>query len=411
MSDLQSPVRLIIVMCVAELLGMAGVFAFPALLPIFLHEWALTNTEAGWINGIYFAGYTMTVPVLAGLTDRLDARHIYLVFAAMGALASICFALMAQGFWTAMFFRALGGFGLAGTFIPGLKVLVDRLEGTDQARAVSIYTATFGMGTSLSFFAAGELGARFGWRWAFAFEAVSGIMALLLAGITVMPKAPQPRGALDKHFWDFRPVFYNRKAMSYILAYAAHTWELFASRSWMVAFLAFSLSLQNTSEGYWSPSTVVAITALVAVFANIGGAEMAMRFGRRRILTLIMCASAIFAFTIGFAAALPYPVVGALCVLYTMFVQGDSGALHTGVVLSADPERRGATMAIQSLLGFASASVGPLVVGMVLDATGGGRSVNSWGAAFAAMGVVVVLGPIILALLGRKIRPESHGVK
>jgi cyanate permease len=59
-------------------------------------------------------------------------------------------------------------------------------------------------------------------------------------------------------------------------------------------------------------------------------------------------------------------------------------------------------MAIQSLLGFAIASVAPLVIGVVLDATGSGQSINSWGAAFISMGIVVAVGPIILALLCRK---------
>ena len=49
--------RLIAAMCAAEVFTMAGVFAFPALLPIFFTEWGLTNTEAGWISGIYFVGY------------------------------------------------------------------------------------------------------------------------------------------------------------------------------------------------------------------------------------------------------------------------------------------------------------------------------------------------------------------
>ncbi len=171
---------------------MAGVFAFPALLPRFLQEWGLTNTEAGWINGIYYAGYTVTVPVLASLTDRIDARRVYLASAAVAALAALGFALFANGLWTACLFRALGGLGLAGTFIPGLKVLVDRLHGTAQARAVAIYTATFGIGTSLSFFGAGELGARFGWRWAFVFAAASAVAALALIGTTVRPKSLNP---------------------------------------------------------------------------------------------------------------------------------------------------------------------------------------------------------------------------
>jgi len=400
LSGSQSAIGLIVAMCAAEVLSMVGVFAFPALLPRFFQEWGLTNTEAGWINGIYFAGYTVTVPVLGSLTDRVDARRIYLISAAMGALAALGFALLADGFWTALLFRALGGLGLAGTFIPGLKALFDRLQGTAQARAVSFYTAAFGMGTSLSFLATGEFEARFGWRWAFAFSAAFTVLALLLASTVLRPKPPCGSEKPETRLLDFRPILYNRKAMAYIFAYGAHMWELFAVRSWMVAFLAFSLRLQATVEGYWTPSIVVAVTAFVAMWANIGGAELAIRFGRQRVLTLIMSCSALFACVIGFTAVLPYPLVAALSVLYCMFVQGDSAVLHTGTVQAAEPRLRGATMAVQSLVGFASASVGPVVVGIVLDLTGGAHSINSWGMAFITMGVVVGMGPVILALIG-----------
>jgi len=43
-------------MCIAQVLGMICVFAFPALLPYFINLWDLTNNQAGWISGIYFVG-------------------------------------------------------------------------------------------------------------------------------------------------------------------------------------------------------------------------------------------------------------------------------------------------------------------------------------------------------------------
>ena len=100
---------------------MAGVFSFPAILPELAREWDLTNTKAGWINGIYFAGYTLAVPFLASLTDRVDARGIYVTFAAVASLASIGFATIAQGFWTALVFRALGGLGLDGSLERAIR--------------------------------------------------------------------------------------------------------------------------------------------------------------------------------------------------------------------------------------------------------------------------------------------------
>ena len=129
-----SGVRLILLMCAAEVLSMCGTFAFPALLPRFIEEWTLSKTEAGWINGIYYAGYTIAVPVLVSLTDRIDGRRIFLIFASISAAASFGFALFTQGFWTALIFRTIGGLGLAGTYMPGLKAMVDRLEGSAQAK-------------------------------------------------------------------------------------------------------------------------------------------------------------------------------------------------------------------------------------------------------------------------------------
>lgn len=401
----QSPraaARLIALLCLAQLLSMVGVFAFPALLPTFLSEWQLTNTQAGWISGAYFGGYTAAVPVLASLTDRVDARRVYLAGAAVGALASAGFALGAQGFWTALTFRALAGLGLAGTFIPGLKALVDRVEPRFQPRAVALYTAAFGLGTGLSFYAAGEMGRLWGWPWAFASAAGGALAALVLAGTVLRPRAPSPGPRL--RLLDFGPVLRNREAMAYVLAYASHTWELFALRSWAVAFLTYSAGLW-AGETAWSPAAVAAVAGVAATGANVVGGELAIRLGNRRVLTALMWGSAALGAGIGFAAGLPYPAVAVLLVAYNLLVQADSSALHMGTVASAAPERRGTTMAFQSLAGFGAASLGPLAVGVVLDATGGGTTSASWGAAFLTMAAGVALGPLFL----RGARPNGAG--
>ncbi|MBG0780173.1 MAG: MFS transporter, partial [Desulfotignum balticum] len=128
------PVVLVGCLCAAEVAGMLGVFAFPALLPHFMQIWELSGNQAGWINGIYFIGYTGAVPVLTSLTDRMDARRIYLAGCVIGIISNFGFAFLAGGFWTALLFRALCGISLAGTFIPGLKALMDRVAPSAQPR-------------------------------------------------------------------------------------------------------------------------------------------------------------------------------------------------------------------------------------------------------------------------------------
>ena len=99
----------VFLICLAETLSMAGTMYFPALLPSFQAEWGLTNTAAGWINGVFFAGYAVASPILVGLTDRTDARRIYLPSALLAALSLFLFGWFAEGTWTAMLRRALSG--------------------------------------------------------------------------------------------------------------------------------------------------------------------------------------------------------------------------------------------------------------------------------------------------------------
>ncbi|ACL04475.1 MFS transporter [Desulfatibacillum aliphaticivorans] len=390
--------RLIFAMCSAQVCSMLGVFAFPALLPHFLKLWGLSNSQAGWINGVYFMGYTLGVPFLTSLTDRMDGRKIYLTCCLLGFAANLGFALAVNGFWLALLFRALAGLGLAGTFVPGLKALIDRVPEQSQSRAVSFYTASFGLGMSMSFYVTGKIFSVLGWKMAFAGAAFGSLAALIISFFMLAPR-PAPRIGDGASFWetfDFRPAWKNRPARSYILAYMCHMWEMFAARSWMVAFLTFSLTLQKGLESYPAPTTVMAVAGIFGMIASITGGELADRFGRRRVVRGIMAISCITALTMGFAVHLPYLAVAGLCLFYTVFFQGDSAAIHSGVITAAQPERRGSTMALQSLGGFAAASLGTVASGFALDLTGGGNTAFSWGIAFGVMGATALLGSLLL---------------
>ncbi len=159
-------------MCVVQVLGMLSFSSFPALLPMFLDEWSLSGTEAGWLSGLFFVGYMAAVPLLGAATDRIDARIVYLASTALGGAAILGFAVLAEGFWSAAPLRVLAGAALAGTYMPGLKALTDRIEDARaETRAVTFYTSSFAIGVSVSYLLAGEIARDFGWRWAFALPA------------------------------------------------------------------------------------------------------------------------------------------------------------------------------------------------------------------------------------------------
>ena len=151
----------------AQVLTQLGAFTLPALLPGFIARWSLSNTEAGWLVGVFFAAYVPAVPVLLALTDRLPTRRIYLLGTGCTALAHLGFAFLAEGFWSALAFRALAfralaGFGWAGAYMPGLKAIADRLEGPAQSRAVSWHALGVGLAGAVSFSVAAGLDALAG---------------------------------------------------------------------------------------------------------------------------------------------------------------------------------------------------------------------------------------------------------
>jgi len=392
-----SPIRFVFLICLAEILSMTGTMYFPALLPSFQAEWGLTNTAAGWINGVFFAGYAIASPFLVGLTDRIDARRIYLPSALLAALALFLFGWFAEGTGSAAFFRLLAGVSLAGTYMPGLKALSDNISGPKQSRYIAFYTASYGIGTALSIFFSGLLEPVIGWRLGAEWLSLGPFVALAIFA-TIVPRR-KPLGA-DAGYRlslnDLRMVLRNRPAVGYILGYGAHCFELFGFRSWLVAFLAFSLTLQTGFSASLSPQNIATLIMLIGVPSSILGNEGAMQWGRRRALSLYMVGSGILGCLIGFTVGLHYSLVVALCFVYGMTVMFDSAALTAGLV-SESPERiRGMTLAVYSFSGFGMAFLAPLAFGAILDIVG--RGIAGWGAAFAAMGIGCMLGALCVQI-------------
>ncbi len=279
-------------------------FRVPRVAPVFLEEWALTNTEAGWIAGIYFAAYAVFVPVLVALTDRVDARWVYCFGASLAVVSSGGFALLAEGFWTGLLFRAMAGVALAATYMPGLKVLVDRYRGPKQCRAVALYTSSFSLGTAVSFLMAGEIAEAFGWRWAFAASAMAALVAVAvsLSLRAVKPRMVARRTRSSRFSPGLRQSAGNglRAGLRGALLGVVHP-ALLAGRA---------LGLQSRrscrpGSGDWpSPTSVAMLSGLVAMFASIAGNELCVRYGRPGVIQLIMISSAAMACVIGFATSL-----------------------------------------------------------------------------------------------------------
>ena len=383
---------LVLRMCAGQVGSLLPHAVVPAVMTAHLIPlWGLTNAQAGLLAAVYAGGYMLAVPLLSSLTDRIDARRLLLGGSLFSAAATIAFGCFAQGLLSAMLLWALAGVGFAGAYMPGLRALTDRLDPGDASRSVTLYTSSYSLGVGLSFLVSQLVAEHLGWRWSFVLTGLAPL-AMAAAAWSLVPKAPVPRaGAL----LDFRPVLRNRQAMGYILGYGFHCFELYAMRTWIVAFWTF-VAARSGPAALLDPITVSVLVTLLAVPASILGNEASIRFGRHRAVSAIQVSSALVALMIGALAGGPPLLLLALVMLYAITVPADSGSLTAGMSASAEPRLRGATMALHSTVGFGLSALAGWTVGVALDAFGGANSAQGWLAGFAVMAAGVSLGPLAL---------------
>src|SRR5579883_2380528 len=285
--------------------------SFAAVLPEIARAWHLSASAAGWIGGVYFAGYAAAVPVLASLTDHIDGRRVFAASSLLGAAASFAFAGCAEGLWTALGLRFLSGVALA---------------------------------------------AVLGWRATFAIGGVAPLSAL--AAVALLPPAVEAVPAAGFAF-DFRPLLRNRALMAYVLAFAGNLWEVSAVWAWFVAYLAWTLGLPHHRLQIPAPAVISGLAALAGFPASLLVAELALRWGPRAIVATCLASIAVL---LGLAASAGGPalVILPLLVLAQIAAPADASALAAGAVAAADPARRGAALALYAFTGYMAAFVGPV---------------------------------------------------
>ena len=389
---------LVVAMCIGQVGNLLPHVVVPAVMTRHLiPQWDLSASQAGFMASAFALGYMCAVPFLTTLTDRKDARLILLTGSAVSGLATLAFGLFADGLWSAIAIWGLAGIGFAGAYMPGLKALVDRLPPGDSSRSITFYTATFSIGVGLSFLIAQVAADALGWRSAFFITAL-GPLAMIAACFGMAPVNPVPS---SRRLLDFMPVFRNRAAMGFILGYGAHCFELYALRTWIVAFWTYVVA-RNGGSALLEPITVSVIAAVLAMPSSIIGNETAIRFGRHRAIVLFMCIAGVVATLIGVSASAAPAVLLALLFVYAIAIPADSGALTSGMTLSAQPEYRGATMAMHSTVGFGLSGAGAWGIGVALDAGGGIESSSGWLVAFLVMAAGGLLGPLAIWWSGRE---------
>ncbi len=395
------PTLLISAFVTALVFSILSFMTVAAVLPEIKMEWVLSETEAGLLGGIFFAGYVAGVLVLASLTDRIDPKWIYILSALVGGVSTIFIGLFADGLAAGLLLRFFAGLGMAGTYMPGLRGLTDTLAEPLKNKGLVYYTSFFALGSGLSVLVSGEINQALDWRWAFiltgaGFFIAAGIVAVVLPTRPPLVSAEKP----DTHPLDFRPVIRNRDAMAYVVAVIGATWEVFAYRVWAPSFLLF-LAPTAPSGYLFEPTVMATLIAFIGIPASTWLGQLTERLDRRRTLIITSAISTVLALVIALNLAQPYWLLIILCLALGMTSYGRNAPITAGMMAAADPKLKGATMAFFAAVGFSGGVFGPFLFGLAADASGGKADATAWSAGFLALAVGGVITVVGLCVLGK----------
>jgi MFS family permease len=370
----------------------------------------MNNVESAIVFSAHLIGFAIASLLVVPLTDRIPSAHIMLAGIVLLVATNLIFPLAASGVWSATLIRILSGVGHMGSYVPAIRVVSDRFDGSRRGTAVGVYVGLGYAGTTGSYSVTGLfLGIAATWQTAYLYAALPGILAALAAFPLLLygapagaqeeaaPDAPK-RGRFDLSVLRYPPVALCTSG------YALHTAELYLARLWFPLLLTASLVLSGMDEraAVVRSATLSGFMFMLGIAGSFSGGVISDYLGRTRAAALIFAVSGLCSFIAGWLLGLPTLWLIVIGFIYGYSTAADSAIYLTGIIELAPPGRSGSAQAVQSFVGFAAGAAVQLVAGSLLDAT---TSPVRWIWAFGFNGLLAVLG--VYAMLRLRRLPAS----
>lgn len=391
--------RILWTLSFSQFLIMQVWFNFSSILSTLKAAWGLTNFQAGLIVSMFQLGYVMAVFFFSFLSDSRSPQSIFVVGALLTGIASLLFAFFAEGFYSALFFRTLAGIGMGGVYVPGMRLLAGVFPSESRGKAIGIYVGSLVAGSGMSLLLSGLLVKWLSWNGLIILTSVGALVGALLVYFLEQVPVVMTKTKLS---WSLMKSVLNRPNVMMNLGYLGHMWELYAMWPWIGPFLIAMYKL----HGYPSETAVMygnligGLSIIIGGLATWIGGTLSDKRGRIRTILTFLLGSIACSFAIGWIGPWSLFAVVAIALLYGFLIIGDSPVFSTAITELVESPIAGLALGIQSVMGFGVTIISPSVFGLVIDTT------QSWGLAFASLGVGALIGP--LALMFLKKLPESY---
>ncbi|HLW52707.1 MAG TPA: MFS transporter [Candidatus Angelobacter sp.] len=379
--------RALILLSLAELLGMSLWFTGTAVLPQVTAMWHSGLAMGSWLTIAVQIGFSLGAVTFAlfNIPDIFSPVTVMIVSALAAAAANAGFAWAATDPLPAIFLRGATGFFLAGVYPVGMKIMAGWFQ-RGRGLALGILIGALTVGSAVPH-AVNSLGG-IPWRCVVLLGSAQAIAGALIVAFAVRqgPYAmPQSRLQLSQLF----EIVRNRRVRLANLGYLGHMWELYAMWGWIAVIFA-SANGWSRRQYESTAALAIAIGAVGCIWAGAASDRLqdkteGVRVGQRARVTMIAMAVSAACCVLG---ALWYhrPVLlVALSMIWGIAVIADSAQFSTIISEVSDKSYVGTALTMQTAVGF-------LLTAFSIRSMAALAAHFNWQVALACMAVGPLLG-------------------
>jgi len=392
--------RALLLLSIAELLGMSLWFTGTAVIPQITALWHSDLALGSWLTIAVQVGFSVGAITFAlfNIPDIFSPIKVLVISAIAAAATNAIFALVAANPLPAIFLRGLTGFFLAGVYPVGMKIIAGWFQ-RGRGLALGVMIGALTVGSALPH-AVNSVG-RVPWQGVILLGSGQALLGALVVALTVregpyaMPKSQfDPAQILE--------IVRNRELRLANLGYLGHMWELYSMWGWIAVIFAISVGGSRTRFEALA-ALAIAIGAIGCIWAGRASDRLqdqaaAVRVAQRARVTIIaMAISSLCCVLAAFVFHQPAILIP-LSLVWGIAVIADSAQFSTIISEVSDKNYVGTALTCQVALGF-------LLTAFVIRLMAAIAAHSGWNWALASMALGPLLG--IWAMSGLLTRKET----
>jgi predicted MFS family arabinose efflux permease len=329
-------------------------------------EFHLSDAQVGRLMLWFFVAYMAASPVTGWLGDRFPRKPMIIAAALFWSGANL-FTASVHSYSSLNFRHAALGIGEAsfGIFAPAM--IADFYRPDQRNRVMTVFNVAIPFGAALGYLVGGVIGSRYGWRHAFLFSAIPGIViAVLMIFLMHEPERKEqekPKLALSAVV----DLGGNKAYLCSILGYAMVTFSLGGLSWWIPSFLQRATGRSESDAAF----VMGAITVACGISGTILGGVIAQKWQKtnKGALYLVPAISALLALPPALLCFFGPPsmtVPGLAAAVFFVFL--GTGPVNAATLNAVPASVRATAMAGQLLIiHLLGDAISPSIIGVVSD--------------------------------------------